>query len=88
MMTGATTSATCRWGAEMKVITSYVCPPIPYRGNDWCAYFDKYDGNEDAPRGWGASKLAALENLLEQLDDDEADAKAVWDRINDIDRQW
>lgn len=71
----------------MRVVTSYVCPPIPDRGADWCAYLEKDEGEEDAPRGWGMSKLGALENLLEQLEDDK-EADAVWSRINDIERQW
>lgn len=87
-MTGATGSVTCRWGANMKVILSYICPPIPDRSMDWEAYIDNDDGNEDAPRGHGFTKLSALENLLEQFDGDEPEARAIWDAINDIERQW
>lgn len=72
----------------MDIVISYVCPPIPHRGNDWCAYLDRDEGNEGAPVGWGVSKVAALENLLEQFDDESTEAKAVWDRINQIERQW
>lgn len=72
----------------MNVITSYVCPPIPTRSADWCAYLERDDGDENAPRGRGLTKLGALEDLLSQLDPDDAEAKAVWNRINDIERQW
>ena len=72
----------------MNVITSYVCPPIPIRSADWEAYLDCHDGDENAPRGRGLTKLGALEDLLSQLDPDDEQAKAVWNRINDIERQW
>ena len=88
-MAVATISATCRWGAEMQtVIVSYVCPPIPTRSADWCAYLEQDEGEEGAPCGWGVTKLGALEDLLSQLDPDDEQAKAVWNRINDIERQW
>lgn len=71
----------------MNVITSYVCPPIPIRSADWEAYLERDEGDENAPRGRGLTKLGALENLLEQLEDG-PEAMAVWRRINDIERQW
>lgn len=70
------------------VIVSYVCPPIPIRSMDWEAYMENDDGDENAPRGRGLTKLGALENLLEQLDPDSKEAREVWNRINDIERQW
>jgi hypothetical protein len=72
----------------MNVIVSYICPPIPDRSADWEACLDCHDGDEDAPRGHGITKLAAMENLLEQFDGDEPEARAIWDAINRIERQW
>ena len=46
----------------MKIVTSYICPPIPYRTNDWCASFDGYE--EDAFFGYGATELEAVNDLL------------------------
>ena len=53
-----------------KIITAYVFPPIPYRGNDWCAYSDDYDGAPDAgPQvvGWGATEAEAVADLKEKI---------------------
>lgn len=72
-----------------KVVVSYICPPIGVRSCDWEATLDSYNGDEpNQPRGFGVSKLAALENLLEQLDDDDEQAREVWNCINNIERQW
>ena len=72
----------------MNVIVSYICPPIGVRSFDWEASLDNYNGDEpNAPRGFGISKLAALEDLLEQLGEGR-EADAVWQRINEIERQW
>jgi hypothetical protein len=48
--------------------TSFVYPPIPYRGADWSATFDGYDGAEDANdiMGHGPTELAAIADLLEK----------------------
>lgn len=49
----------------MKVNFTHVCPPIPFRGNDWsCSLTD----DENALRGWGATKREALQDLLENED--------------------
>ena len=48
-----------------KIITSYVCPPIPIRHLDWCAYYDP----EDKPYGWGATEQQAIDNLIEQCEE-------------------
>ena len=50
-----------------QIITVRVYPPIPTNDFDWCAYFD--DGEEDGPRGWGASKEEAVQNLMEIVDE-------------------
>jgi hypothetical protein len=50
-----------------QIVTDYVCPPIPTRAFDWCAYFE--GDEEDGPRGWGASKEEAVQNLLDIVDE-------------------
>lgn len=70
----------------MRVITSYICPPIPMRGNDWAAYLEKHEGQDGAPCGYGFTKIAALEDLLSQLDDDK-EYNAVVHAINDIEER-
>jgi len=51
------------------MITSFVYPPIPYRGMDWCAYLD--DDVENASRyGWGRTEAEAILELEEILMDD------------------
>ena len=44
------------------VIVHNVFPPIPIRDFDWVAAFDGYD--EGDPLGYGATKEAAVEDLL------------------------
>ena len=72
----------------MNVIVSYICPPIPIRSMDWEARMDNHDDNEDTLRGFGSTKLAAMENLLDQIDPDAPEAQVIWDAINRIERQW
>jgi hypothetical protein len=46
-----------------KVVTSYVCPPIPTRSHDWCAHFD---GEEEAGGyGYGATEAEAIADFLD-----------------------
>jgi len=53
----------------MKIVTSCVCPPIPIRSYDWCAYDDDtYDGSSGQTIGHGATEQEAIEDLLEQID--------------------
>lgn len=49
----------------------YIYPPIPYRGSDWIATLDDYDGAEDShdPIGHGATMLIAIEDLLQQIEE-------------------
>lgn len=42
------------------ITTSYVYPPIPVRGWDWCA---QYDDTEGYYAGWGATEEAAIADL-------------------------
>ena len=46
--------------------TSYLYPPIPLRDHDWCAYLDGRE--EDGPYGWGATEQAAIDDLLQELE--------------------
>lgn len=48
---------------EKKIVTTYVYPPIPTRGNDWCAH---YEGEEEAGNyGWGATEGEAIHDFIE-----------------------
>ena len=49
----------------MHVQFTYANPPIPHRGCDWSC---SLDDDEDAPRGWGATKKEALADLLDNTD--------------------
>ena len=53
--------------SERKIITTHVHPPIPYRGNDWSAYFDD-EGAEAGRYGWGATEAEAIDDLRMQYD--------------------
>ena len=46
------------------VRTSFVYPPIPYRGADWSATFDGYEPGDLV--GIGVTEQAAINDLLEQ----------------------
>jgi hypothetical protein len=50
--------------------TSHICPPIPFRGHDWCAYDDRL-GEDASPYGWGETEDEAIADLLEQMEDAE-----------------
>lgn len=54
-----------------KIITSFDYPPIPFRGCDWSAVFDGYDGSEDSgePIGRGSTEKEAIHDLIEQTKD-------------------
>src|SRR5690349_11954714 len=45
------------------IVTTHVCPPIPCRRNDWCAYPDGEE--ENGNYGWGRSEEAAIADLIE-----------------------
>ena len=54
----------------MKIVTVHVCPPIPIRGFDWCAYdFDTYDEEGDPLYGWGPTEEWAINDLKAQLEE-------------------
>jgi hypothetical protein len=49
---------------EKKIITSYIYPPIPFRGCDWSAVYEGYDGGD--PIGQGETEQKAIEDLKER----------------------
>jgi hypothetical protein len=51
-------------GAIVKIVTEYVCPPIPTTMFDWMAYVE---GEEEGPTGRGPTETEALRDLCEQL---------------------
>ena len=54
----------------MKIMTSYDYPPIPLRGLDWSAWIDGTEG-EDMMLGHGATEARAIEDLMDQLEEEE-----------------
>jgi hypothetical protein len=45
------------------IITSYICPPIPLRDFDWCAYYE--EEVEEGNHAFGRTREEAINNLLE-----------------------
>ena len=56
---------------NVKIVTSYIYPPIPDRRFDWCAVTDDYDGAEDShcPIGYGPTEAEAIADLMALLED-------------------
>lgn len=56
--------------------TKYDPPPVPFRGSDWTAIFDDYDGAPDSnyPIGFGATEAEAILDLLDKDDEEEIEA--------------
>lgn len=53
----------------MNIRTEFVYPPVPFRDRDWSAVdLDTYDGGY-SPIGWGPTEQAAIDDLLEQLEE-------------------
>ena len=50
----------------MKIITSFVKPPIPIKDFDWQAVTDNYEPGD--PVGVGATEEQAIVDLMEKLD--------------------
>ncbi len=44
---------------------TYNPPPTPFRGCDWTAISDNYEGGD--PVGYGATRYEAIEDLAEQV---------------------
>jgi hypothetical protein len=54
----------------MRPITvSYINPPIPFRGCDYEALFSGDEGDEFAPRGFGATEAEARQDLIDNSDE-------------------
>jgi hypothetical protein len=51
------------------VVVNHICPPVPSRAFDWCAY---EDGREEAMQyGYGATREAAVADFFEQYGEEE-----------------
>ena len=50
----------------MKIITTYLFPPIPLRNFDWHATIEGHEG--EGLHAFGRTEQEAIENLKEQLD--------------------
>ena len=50
-----------------RIVTDYWEKPIPSTAFDWCAVEDGYEPG--CPQGFGATEQAAIDNLVEQLDE-------------------
>ena len=61
----------------VKIHTNFDYPPIPVRCLDWSAVTDDYDGAEDSSTrsqiGRGATEQEAINDLLDQLEDETND---------------
>lgn len=67
----STNDAYYKWRQEDmadRILTSFDYPPIPDRSMDWSAWID---GKEEMATGYGRTKAAAIEDLLEQLEYDQ-----------------
>lgn len=55
------------------IVTTFVCPPIPFRHADWSARFadDEPDVDHQPTQGWGATEAAAIADLMELTSDDD-----------------
>lgn len=48
------------------IVTTYVCPPIPFRNMDWSAHID---GQEGGIYGHGKTEKEAINDLLELIEE-------------------
>jgi hypothetical protein len=56
---------------HLTIRVTCVCPPIPLRQFDWCAYVD---GQEESGRyGWGFTRPEAIADLMQLLEDEAAE---------------
>lgn len=53
---------------NLKIQTSYTCPPIPIRSCDWEAWLDDEDPETWDRVGQGATEQEAIADLLEKID--------------------
>jgi len=54
------------WLGKPKIITEYVCPPIPIRTSDWSAVREGYEPGD--PIGMGRTEADAIDDLMDQED--------------------
>ena len=66
-MTNEERAARIRAADRGKVITRFICPPIPLRQFDWYAAFDndEPDDNGNMRVGYGKTQSEAIDDLLE-----------------------
>lgn len=58
-------------GGQLVCVTAeYIHPPIPYRGDDWCAHYTR-DESERPNYGWGATAEDAIASLMDNYGPDE-----------------
>jgi hypothetical protein len=50
-----------------KIITRYICPPIPDRRFDWSAVTEDFDLG--SPNGFGATEQEAIDDLRKQIEE-------------------
>ena len=63
-----------------KIVTSCICPPIPVREFDWCAF---YEGDEESGQyGYGATEAEAIQDFKEYVQADrDAANKLRWAEV-------
>jgi hypothetical protein len=59
-------------GNSFKICLTYTFPPIPNRNFDWQAHIDGYE--EAGPYGSGRTFIAAIEDLVRQIEEESEDA--------------
>lgn len=64
---GAALAARGHAGEPPRIVVEHVRPPIPIRDFDWCATFEDYEPGD--PQGEGATKQAAIDDLMSKADD-------------------
>jgi hypothetical protein len=53
---------------DRKIITSFIHPPIPFRGCDWQAHWDD-EGEEAGNYGYGKTEADAINDLKQATED-------------------
>ena len=56
---------------DRKIRTSFIHPPIPDRSFDWAAWDDN-KGEDMSKVGMGPTERAAVDDLMEKLEEDES----------------
>lgn len=64
---------------ERKIVTRNVCPPIPARNWDWCAF---YEGEEEAgDYGWGRTEAEAIQDFKDYSAPNHDARLAKWETL-------